>query len=432
MMVTFKTLDHKIFKLDVAMDETVSDLKCRLEDDMGRDNIYKLIYSGKILKDDSLVTSYNINPKHFVVLMITRTNPPPAPAIEPTKVDDEILEPSPLPSTSSEVGSSKIKSEDKDFLEKQKVFNEENKQEKRVESSLQSENNMRSDNKEQEKEVVGLDWIEEQIKEKESHFVTEREFIIALDVVMNTEYLADDGNQFKTVEGVKIFVEKYFVDNNEFPEVKNIIEHKIDDVFSAKPNLKQLDAFLSDICGIYSQSRKRLGCEIIVSLMDKEKEVDEKVDEGKETEEEEEEEEKHVITAFDRNVNNIAAMGFIREEIEVALRAAFNNPDQAVEYLISGIPPSAFAPENNPLAFLRNNEEFQHIRYLVQNNPAMLQSLLLSFGQKHPDLMDCINKNKGTFVRMLHEPDGAKGFGDDGGIVVDSLNNHGNEESHER
>jgi hypothetical protein len=29
--------------------------------------------------------------------------------------------------------------------------------------------------------------------------------------------------------------------------------------------------------------------------------------------------------------------------------------------------------------------------------------------------MDSINKNKGTFVRMLHEPDGAKGFGDDGG-----------------
>ena len=430
MLVTFKTLDHKIFKLDVATDETVSDLKCRLEDDMGRDNIYKLIYSGQILKDDSLVSSYNINQKHFVVLMITRTKPPTPSTIESTRVDREVTEAGSLPSTSSGIGFPRIESEDKPFLEKQREHEEEIQQEMKVESCLQSANNLISDNKEQEQEIVGLDWIEEQIKEKESHFVTEREFCIALDVVMNTEYLADDGNHFKTAEGVSMFVEKYFVDNNEFPEVKNIIKQKLDDVFSANPNLKQLDAFLSDICGIYSQSRKRLGCEIIVSLPEKEKDVDEKKDEEEEVEEEQEE--KYVVTAFDRNVNNIAAMGFMREEIEVALRAAFNNPDQAVEYLISGIPPSAFAPENNPLAFLRNNEEFQHIRYLVQSNPAMLQSLLLSFGQKHPDLMDSINKNKGTFVRMLHEPDGAKGFGDDGGIVVDSLSSQGNEESHER
>eukprot|EP00091_Calanus_sinicus_P021861 TRINITY_DN6656_c0_g1_i5.p1 TRINITY_DN6656_c0_g1~~TRINITY_DN6656_c0_g1_i5.p1 ORF type:complete len:212 (-),score=72.67 TRINITY_DN6656_c0_g1_i5:94-729(-) len=208
---------------------------------------------------------------------------------------------------------------------------------------------------------------------------------------------------------MKAFVDKFFADNDEFPEVKNIIMQKINDIFSVTPNLKQLDAFLSDICGIYSQSR-RMGHEVIVSKPEDE-------------EEDEEREEAPTVTAFDRNADNIVAMGFIREEVEVALRAAFNNPDQAVDYLISGIPPSAFAPDTNPLAFLRNNEEFQHIRYLVQSNPGMLQSLLLSFGQKHPDLMDSINKNKGTFVRMLHEPDGAKGLGDDGGVVVDSINN---------
>merc|ERR1711862_878119 len=149
MLVTFKTLDHKIFKLDVATDETVSDLKCRLEDDMGRDNIYKLIYSGKILKDDSLVSSYNINQKHFVVLMITRTKP--------------LTEAGSLPSTSSGIGFPRIESEDKPFLEKQREHEEEIQQEMKVESCLQSANNLISDNKEQEQEVVGLDWIEEQI-----------------------------------------------------------------------------------------------------------------------------------------------------------------------------------------------------------------------------------------------------------------------------
>jgi hypothetical protein len=312
-----------------------------------------------------------------------------------------------LPSTSSAISPEK-KSEDKAVQE----HTEEVKKEEKCDGRLMGEN------KEQESTVVGLDWIEEQIKEKESHFVAEREFSIALDVVMSTDYLADDANYLKTIEGMTAFVEKYFIDNDEFPEVKNIIMQKINDIFTVTPNLKQFDAFLSDICGIYSQSRRRMGHKVIVFKSD--------------DEEEEEREEEPTITAFERNTDNIVAMGFIREEVEVALRAAFNNPDQAVDYLISGIPPSAFAPDNNPLAFLRTNEEFQHIRYLVQSNPGMLQSLLLSFGQKHPDLMDSINKNKGTFVRMLHEPDGAKGLGDDGGIVVDSFNNTGNIESHER
>jgi len=268
---------------------------------------------------------------------------------------------------------------------------------------------------------VGLDWIEEQIREKESHFVTDREFSIALDVVMSTEYLADDGNKLTQVANIQTVIENFFKEHKDFPEVKQIIFNKIDEVTACTPNFRQLDAFLCDICGIYSQSRNKIESGVVVY---KEETDDE--------EESESEENQPILSAFDKNTDTIVGMGFVREEVQLALRAAFNNPDQAVEYLVGGIPPSAFAPEDNPLAFLRNNEEFHHIRYLVQSNPSMLQSLLLSFGQKHPELMDCINKNKGTFVRMLHEPDGAKGFGDDGGIVVDSLNNADSPEQHGR
>ena len=385
MILTLKTLDHKILKYEVTPEETVHQLRSRIEDDLGRENLYRLIYSGKILKDEQLLQTYKINEKQFVVLMITKPHNPiktEAPAQPDTEqsIEKEICE--------EKLTESEPKSEEVKDLQEIEAKADEG------------------------KELLGLDWIEEQIKEKEKHFLTEKDFSIALDVVMEMEYLSDLGCPIITEEEMEDFIQHFFQDKTNLLEIRQFLLRKVPDLISVKPNVKQLDALLCDLLTIYSQERER--------------EEGSSVCQGQALHSEDEsdsEEDDNVPSAFQRNVNNIVAMGFLRDEVEVALRAAFNNPDQAVEYLLGGIPMSVFPPEQNPLAFLRGNEEFQKIRYLVQANPDTLQPLLLSFGQKHPELMDTINQNKLSFVRMLHEPDGAKGFGDDSSLVIDSSQN---------
>lgn len=48
-----------------------------------------------------------------------------------------------------------------------------------------------------------------------------------------------------------------------------------------------------------------------------------------------------VGSALETSVNNMVEMGFPKEQVMRALRAAFNNPDRAVDYLFNGIPESA-------------------------------------------------------------------------------------------
>ena len=152
-------------------------------------------------------------------------------------------------------------------------------------------------------------------------------------------------------------------------------------------------------------------------------------------------------------VTQIMTMGFERDQVLKALRAAFNNPDRAVEYLLTGIPeqaaPRAPAPlrdevveeeeegergEGRPdisalggalnlfpegipnlggrdsaegegmLDFLRENPQFQAIRAMVQGNPQILQPMLSELQRQNPQLYHMINANQDEFLALLNEP----------------------------
>lgn len=143
---------------------------------------------------------------------------------------------------------------------------------------------------------------------------------------------------------------------------------------------------------------------------------------------------------FNRMVENIMEMGYERSEVERALRASYNNPYAAVQYLIDGIPPNLEEPagggqvsapavgggesdqsaegegdEEDPLNFLRSQPQFEQMRQMIRSNPQLLDAFIQQIGQTNPQLLQVIQQNQDAFVRMLNEPSGGSGGGGGGG-----------------
>ncbi|KAL3637813.1 Ubiquitin receptor RAD23d [Castilleja foliolosa] len=166
-------------------------------------------------------------------------------------------------------------------------------------------------------------------------------------------------------------------------------------------------------------------------------------------------------TNLEGTVQQILDMGggsWDRDTVIRALRAAFNNPERAVEYLYSGIPeqpeappvvqPPAGAQPVNPLTqaaqpasavapggpnanpldlfpqglpnmganagagnleFLRNSPQFQALRAMVQANPQILQPMLQELGKQNPQLVRMIQEHQADFLRLINEPDEGEG-----------------------
>ncbi|KAM9137874.1 UV excision repair protein RAD23 homolog B isoform 1-T1 [Pangshura tecta] len=164
--------------------------------------------------------------------------------------------------------------------------------------------------------------------------------------------------------------------------------------------------------------------------------------------------------SYENMVTEIMSMGYEREQVIAALRASFNNPDRAVEYLLMGIPgdretqAAADPPQaastgasqssavaaaaattttttsssgGHPLEFLRNQPQFQQMRQIIQQNPNLLPALLQQIGRENPQLLQFshapqqISQHQEHFIQMLNEPvqesGGQGGGGGSGGVA---------------
>lgn len=135
---------------------------------------------------------------------------------------------------------------------------------------------------------------------------------------------------------------------------------------------------------------------------------------------------------YESMLAEIMSMGYERERVVAALRASYHNPHRAVEYLLTGIPSSPVQESNpppqapptsgpteppspaegsgdNPLAFLRTQPQFLHMRTAIQQNPSLLPALLQQLGRENPQLLQQISEHQERFIQMLNEPVGEGG-----------------------
>lgn len=167
---------------------------------------------------------------------------------------------------------------------------------------------------------------------------------------------------------------------------------------------------------------------------------------------------------MEQTIQQIMEMGggsWDKETVRRALRAAYNNPERAVDYLYSGIPesvevpvavphptgnqgtqegggtgataanPVSGAPNSSPLNmfpqgtipagggdgdgigpldFLRNSQQFQTLRSMVQANPQILQPMLQELGKQNPHLLRLIQEHNAEFLQLINEPaEGSEG-----------------------
>ncbi|XP_010773397.1 RAD23 homolog A, nucleotide excision repair protein b [Notothenia coriiceps] len=376
LIITLKTLQQQTFKIEIDPELTVKALKEKIEKDRGKDAFpaagQKLIYAGKILNDDTLLEEYKIDEKNFVVVMITKPKPAPPPKAAPQPTPQPAAAPAPS-SASTSVPPTPTHS---------------------VSAATPAPQSAPpSESKPPVPETPPLAPVE--APDSSTAPAPTPDSTPAPPPAPEASAPADQPPPSAKPE------EKPREDPGDEPSATAPVSSSLVD---------ELD-LLEEAASI-------------------------------------------LVTgpAYENLVSEIMCMGYEREQVVAALRASYNNPDRAVEYLLMGIPadatdlppqepvrqsaptnppapaaqepqppppasttgpvsgsqpPSAGGgtpPTGNPLEFLRNQPQFQQMRQIIQQNPALLPALLQQLGRDNPQLLQQITQHQERFVQMLNEP----------------------------
>ncbi|XP_058493766.1 RAD23 homolog A, nucleotide excision repair protein b isoform X2 [Solea solea] len=407
--ITLKTLQQQTFKIEIDPEVTVKTLKEKIEGDRGKDAFpaagQKLIYAGKILNDDTPLKEYKIDEKNFVVVMVTKPKAAPAPKEAPQPSPQPAAASAPASSSSTsppasgpaQVASPPTQAASVSEPAPQSVPLSE------PPSSSSVPENTATDSAEA-ASAAALD-----SKADSAPAVTPAD-APAPEAVQPASATADTSTPAAQPEDTP----------KENPEDQPSI---------TEPEQSSASSLVDEL-GLLEEAAS-----ILVTG-----------------------------PAYENLVSEIMSMGYEREQVVAALRASYNNPDRAVEYLLMGIPAEAAdlpsqepvrhsapsnppipatqppqqptAPSNrpvsvsqppppsapstgggggsappmaNPLEFLRNQPQFQQMRQIIRQNPALLPALLQQLGRDNPQLLQQITQHQQQFVQMLNEPRGGGG-----------------------
>ncbi|XP_018796692.1 PREDICTED: UV excision repair protein rhp23-like [Bactrocera latifrons] len=131
-------------------------------------------------------------------------------------------------------------------------------------------------------------------------------------------------------------------------------------------------------------------------------------------------------------LRQIVAMGYREDDVRRALVASFNNPNEAVDYLIKQMqervghqtaikqkqqqrrPQTANQHkaktteqtklnQANALTFLRQDPDFKNLRRLLRKRPYVLQDVIRRIDETQPELLLMLKEHESEFLQLLHE-----------------------------
>ncbi|XP_028443463.1 RAD23 homolog A, nucleotide excision repair protein b isoform X2 [Perca flavescens] len=416
--ITLKTLQQQTFKIEIDPELTVKALKEKIEKDRGKDAFpaagQKLIYAGKILNDDTRLNDYKIDEKNFVVVMVTKPKPAPPPQAAPQPTAQPAVAPAPAPASASGPAPASDTT---------------------LEHSTPTHTASAPTPTPQ-----SVPCSESPPPVPENNPLASVEATAALDsntapgsapasasAATPASASAPAPKVVQTAPTSTSTPADCPTATPDPPQPAEKLSQDPENEQAATEEVHSIASSLVDELGLLEEAAS-----ILVTG-----------------------------PAYENLVSEIMCMGYEREQVVAALRASYNNPDRAVEYLLMGIPAEASdlpppepvrhsAPANpptpatqeplqppavlnrpvsgsqpsparggsvsteNPLEFLRNQPQFQQMRQIIQQNPALLPALLQQLGRDNPQLLQVphqhthratqITQHQERFVQMLNEP----------------------------